>query len=205
MNNESPPRSLEDVKRFGLDPLNTFRANLASVEDRVARACARAGRARASVRLLSITKTVPAHILRYAFDAVIRSFGENKIQEAMIKKRAALGDLTIDWNIIGHLQRNKVKYLTRFAHEFHTLDNLRLAELLNARLERDDRFIDVYLQVNTSEESSKFGLRPEALPPFVERLEKFPRLRPKGSYDTGVVFLRHYRGTALLCSLASTA
>jgi pyridoxal phosphate enzyme (YggS family) len=171
--------SPKDAERFGADPLAVFRTNLASVEDRIAHACARAGRARDTVRLLPITKTVPAHILRFAYEAGIRSFGENKIQEAIIK-REALADLAIDWSIVGHLQSNKVKYLTRFAREFHALDSLRLADLLNRRLEREDRFLDVYVQVNTSGEESKFGLHPDALLPFVDMLGKFSRLRPRG-------------------------
>jgi pyridoxal phosphate enzyme (YggS family) len=171
--------SAEDVQRFGADPLASFRANLAAVEERIALACARAGRDRGSVRLLPITKTVPAHVLRFAWEAGIRSFGENKIQEAM-GKHEALSDLAIDWSIVGHLQTNKVKYLTRFAHEFHALDSLRLAELLDQRLAREERFLDVYVQVNTSGEESKFGLHPDALPPFVEALGRFPRLKPRG-------------------------
>lgn len=78
-----------------------------------------------------------------------RSCGENKIQEATAK-RAALSDLAVGWSIVGHLQTKKVKYLTRFASKFHALDSLRLADLLNRRLEREDRFLDVYVQVNTS-------------------------------------------------------
>jgi len=171
--------SAEDVARFGADPLGTFRANLAGVEERIARACRRAGRDRASVRLLPITKTVPAHILRFACQAGIASFGENKIQEATAK-REALDDLAIQWSIVGHLQSNKVKYLTRFAHEFHALDSLKLAALIDARLEREGRVLDVYVQVNTSGEESKFGLHPDALPAFVEALEQFPRLKPRG-------------------------
>lgn len=173
------PLSPEDVRRFGPDPLDTFRANLASVEERIARACARAGRDRASVRLLPITKTVPAHILRFAYAADMRAFGENKIQEATAK-REALDDLAVEWSIVGHLQTNKVKYLTRFAREFHALDSLRLAELLNGRLEREGRDLDVFVQVNTSGEDSKFGLQPDALPAFVEALGAFPRLKPRG-------------------------
>lgn len=171
--------SASDVERFGLDPLSTFRTNLASVEARIAAACGRAGRERASVRLLPITKTVPEHILRFAYDAGIRSFGENKIQEATAK-REALADLAIDWSIVGHLQTNKIKYLTRFAREFHVLDSLRLADQINKRLQRDDRFLDVYVQVNTSGEESKFGLHPDSLLPFVDTLGQFPRLRPRG-------------------------
>lgn len=176
---EDGPLSHEDVARFGADPASVFRANLAAVEERIARACARAGRERSAIRLLPITKTVPAHILRHAHDAGIRSMGENRIQEAM-SKRDALADLAIDWSIVGHLQTNKVKYLTRFASEFHALDSLRLADGLNSRLEREDRFLDVYVQVNTSGEESKFGLHPDALLPFVDALGRFPRLRPRG-------------------------
>lgn len=171
--------SAEDIARFGPDPLATFRANLAAVEARIAAACARAGRARDSVRLLAITKTVPAPVLRLAHEAGITQFGENKIQEAM-GKHEALADLAIDWCIVGHLQTNKVKYLTRFAHEFHALDSLRLAEALDKRLAAEGRAMDVYVQVNTSGEESKFGLAPDALIPFVQRLGDFPRLRPRG-------------------------
>lgn len=173
------PLSPEDIARFGPDPLVAFRANLASVEQRIVGACARAGRDRASVRLLPITKTVPAHVLRYAHEAGITSFGENKIQEAS-SKHEALADLAIDWSIVGHLQTNKVKYLTRFAREFQALDSLRLAEILDRRLAREERFLDVYVQVNTSGEASKFGLHPDALLPFVDALERFPRLKPRG-------------------------
>lgn len=175
----APSLSPEDIARFGTDPLAIFRDNLAMVEQRIAAACAKAGRDRAEVRLLPITKTVPAHILRLAFAAGIRSFGENKIQEAM-GKHEALSDLDIDWSIVGHLQTNKVKYLTRFAHEFHALDSLRLAEALNRRLDQEGRILAVHVQVNTSGEDSKFGLHPDALLPFVEALQQYPRLRPQG-------------------------
>lgn len=177
--NPSSTLSIEDIERFGPDPLGSFKANLANVEERIVRACQGAGRDRASVRLLPISKTVPAHILRFAFAAGIRSFGENKIQEAQ-GKYEVLADLSLEWSIVGHLQTNKIKYLTRFAREFQALDSLRLADLLNKRLEREDRFLDVYVQVNTSGEESKFGLHPDALPSFVDALDQFPRLRPRG-------------------------
>lgn len=179
MTRDNTPLSPEDIQRFGPDPLSTFRANLASVEERIVRACARAGRDRASVQLLPVTKTVPDHILRYAYAAGISIMGENRIQEASAK-RETLSDLPIDWSIVGHLQTNKVKHLTRFAVEFHALDSLRLADLINTRLEREDRFLDIYVQVNTSGEESKFGLHPDALLPFVDTLDQFPRLKPRG-------------------------
>ena len=169
----------QDVARFGPDPQTSFAANLAAVQHRIEAASLRAGRQPAAVRLLPITKTVPAHILRLAFAAGIRDFGENKIQEAQ-GKRDDLADLPIAWSIVGHLQTNKVKYLARFAREFHALDSLRVAEMLDKRLALEDRFLDVYVQVNTSGEESKFGLHPDALLDFVDRLDGFARLRPRG-------------------------
>jgi PLP dependent protein len=132
-----PDLSAEDTLRFGEDPVRTFRTNFEVVEERISRACARAGRDRASVQLLPITKTVPAPVLRLAFAAGIRSFGENWIQEAQ-GKQEALADLPVTWSIVGHLQTNKAKVAARIAHEFHALDSLRLAEALQGRLERED-------------------------------------------------------------------
>lgn len=171
--------SASDIERFGPDPQSAFKANLAIVEQRIAAACARAGRDRAAVRLLPITKTVPAHVLRLAHGAGIHAFGENRIQEAM-SKRESLADLPIDWTVVGHLQTNKAKHLARFAHAFHALDSLRLAELLDARLAEEGRDLDVHVQVNTSGEESKYGLHPDALLPFAEALQRLPRLRPRG-------------------------
>jgi pyridoxal phosphate enzyme (YggS family) len=171
--------SAEDIARFGADPVATFAARLSAVQERITAACFRSGRHPEDVRLLPVTKTVPAHILRCAFAAGISDFGENKLQEAR-NKMAALSDLAIRWNIIGHLQTNKVKYLVRFASEFHALDSVRLAEELNRRLEALGRDLDVFVQVNTSGEASKYGLHPDALMPFVQRLPDYPRLRPRG-------------------------
>lgn len=171
--------SSEDVARFGNDPARAFAANLQNVQERIVAACQRCGRSPDDVRLLPVTKTVPAHILRLAYAAGISDFGENKLQEAR-DKRAVLGDLPIRWSIIGHLQTNKVKYLVRFASEFHALDSHRLAAELNRRLDALGRDLDVFVQVNTSGEESKYGLRPDELIPFLERFGDYPRLKPQG-------------------------
>lgn len=177
------PASVElspnEVARFGADPATAFATNLALVRDRIAAACQRCGRRPDDVRLLPVTKTVPAGVLRRAYAAGISDFGENKLQEAR-DKRAILADLPIRWSIIGHLQTNKVKYLVRFASEFHALDSLRLADELNRRLDAEGRDLDVFVQVNTSGEASKYGLAPSDLVPFVQRLSEYPRLKPRG-------------------------
>ena len=168
-----------DVARFGADPQALFAANLAEVQQRIATAARTAGRDPDSVTLLPVTKTVPAPVLRYAYAAGIRDCGENKIQEAQ-GKHEALVDLPIHWRIIGHLQTNKAKYLARFASEFQALDSLRLADELNRRLEAEGRDLDVFVQVNTSGEESKYGLHPHDLTGFVEQLGDYPRLKPQG-------------------------
>ncbi|NEW87711.1 MULTISPECIES: YggS family pyridoxal phosphate-dependent enzyme [Rhodopseudomonas] len=170
--------SPDDITRFGADPATAFAVNLKSVRERIAAACQRCGRSD-DVRLLPVTKTVPANVLRLAYAAGISEFGENKLQEAR-DKRAMLVDLPIRWSIIGHLQTNKVKYLVRFASEFHALDSLRLAEELNRRLDAEGRDLDVFVQVNTSGEASKYGLAPDDLVPFARRLSEYPRLKPRG-------------------------
>lgn len=173
------PLSPQDIERFGHDPEANIRSNLEALQKRIFKACDKAGRDHASVRLLPVTKTVPAHIMRLAVRAGVTSFGENKIQEATGKQKE-LADLAVNWSIIGHLQTNKVKYLLRFASEFHALDSERLADQLNRRLEREGRFLDVYVQVNTSGEESKYGLAPNELLPFIGKLKDYPHLRPRG-------------------------
>ncbi len=153
--------------------------NLADIRARIASACARAGRPLDAVRLLPVSKTQPAERLRAAFAAGCSAFGENKVQEAL-EKAQALADLPIRWCLIGHLQTNKAKYAARFIDEFQALDSLRLAETLDRRLQAEGRGMDVFIEVNTSGEASKFGLPPEAVTDFVAGLKPFSALRPRG-------------------------
>ncbi len=168
-----------DTQRFGADPQATIRANLADIRARIDAACRRTNRDPAGVRLLPVSKTVPARIVRLAHAAGLSEFGENKVQEAEAKA-ADLADLPIRWSVIGHLQTNKAKHVARFASEFQALDNLRVAEALQSRLQGEGRTLDVFVQVNTSGETSKFGLAVPDVAAFVARLVDFPALRPRG-------------------------
>jgi pyridoxal phosphate enzyme (YggS family) len=152
---------------------------LTSIRLRIAEACRRAGRDPASVRLLPVSKTVPAERVRLAINAGLTAFGENKVQEAR-DKAAALADLPLRWSVIGHLQTNKAKYVARFAHEFQALESLRVAEALDRRLQVEGCRLDVFVQVNSSGEASKFGLKPEEAPAFVRQLPVFTALRVRG-------------------------
>ena len=157
-----------------------FKRNLAAVQARIAAACERAGRDAAGVRLLAVSKTKPAARLRLAHAAGCNMLGENKVQEALGKWQE-LQDLPgLQWSVIGHLQTNKAKLVARFAAEFQALDSLRLAQALDRRLRAEGRTLDVFVQVNTSGEASKYGLAPEEVPDFVQALPAFPALRVRG-------------------------
>lgn len=157
-----------------------LRRNLAAVQTRIEAACHRAGRDPATVRLLPVSKTKAEASLRLAHAAGCRMLGENKVQEAC-RKWAALQDLTgLQWSVIGHLQTNKAKLVARFATEFQALDSLRLAAALDRRLRIDGRSLDVFVQVNTSGEGSKYGLAPEDVPAFIQAMPAFPALRVRG-------------------------
>ena len=154
-------------------------ANLRHVREVIAAAVGKAGREPDSVRLLPVSKTVSVEGIRVAIAAGERRFGENKVQEAA-GKREALADEALDWVIIGHLQTNKVKEVARFASEVQSLDRLKLAETLERRLQGEGRSMDVLVQVNSSEEASKYGLRPEEVVGFFKELKNFETLRVRG-------------------------
>lgn len=156
-----------------------FRANVAAVRARIDAAADRAGRDAASVRLLPVSKTVPTERVRIAIDSGLRLLGENKVQEA-VRKHRETEDLDVSWAIIGHLQTNKARDVAAFAHEFQALDRLRVAEALDRRLQAAGRGLDVFVQVNTSAEDSKFGMPPAELSGFLKALPVYSSLRVRG-------------------------
>jgi len=157
-----------------------FRHNLAAVRARIDTACQRAGRDAATVRLLPVSKTIDEARIRQAYAAGCRFLGENKVQEAHHKWEAMQDLHDLHWSVIGHLQTNKAKLVARFASEFQALDSLRLAETLDRRLQLEGRQLDVFVQVNTSQEDSKYGLAPADVPAFVRELPQFSALRVRG-------------------------
>lgn len=156
-----------------------FTHNLDAVRSRIATAAQRAGRDPAEVELLPVSKTVPQERIRLAAAAGCTRFGENKVQEAA-RKFHEMSDLALSWSVIGHLQRNKARDVAEFAAEFQALDSLRLAEALDRRLQAAGRPLDVYVQVNTSGEASKFGLAPDEVAGFLAELPHYSSLRVQG-------------------------
>ncbi len=157
------------------------RENLRRINERIATAATRVGRDPAEIRLLPVSKTFGEDSIRAAYDAGCRLLGENKPQEAERKRDAFREELPdLGWAVIGHLQSNKAKVVARVASEFHALDRLKVAEALQRRLDSEDRELDVFVQVNTSAEESKYGLPPSEAVSFIAELAPFDRLRPRG-------------------------
>jgi pyridoxal phosphate enzyme (YggS family) len=156
-----------------------FQRNVAAVRSRIDAAARRVGRAPEEVTLLPVSKTVPTDRVRVAIESGMRLLGENKVQEA-VRKHGETDDLDVSWSIIGHLQTNKAKDVAAFATEFQALDRLRVAEALDRRLQAAGRSLDVFVQVNTSAEDSKFGMPPAELPGFLEAMPSYQSLRVRG-------------------------
>lgn len=157
----------------------TLAGRLADVRARIAAACRDAGRDPAEVRLLPVSKTFAADVVREAVAAGERRFGENKVQEIQAKA-VALAAEHLDWVVIGHLQTNKAKAVAAHASEVQSLDRLDLAVALDKALQAAGRGIDVLVQLKTSREASKSGLDPAALPHFLRQLKPFASLRVRG-------------------------
>jgi pyridoxal phosphate enzyme (YggS family) len=160
--------------------LEDLQRNLAAVQARITAACQRVGRDPASVRLLPVSKTMDEARIRLSYAAGCRQWGENKVQEAHRKWQAMVDLADVRWSVIGHLQTNKAKLVARFATEFQALDSLRLAQALDQHLRAQGRVLDVFVQVNTSGEASKYGLPPQDVAAFLQALPAFPALRVRG-------------------------
>lgn len=154
--------------------------NLQAVRQRIKNACLRSGRSPSDVRLLPVTKTIDEKRIRMACEAGCDFLGENKVQEAWAKYQSMSDLRDLRWSVIGHLQTNKAKLVAMFASEFQALDSLRTAETLERRLQAEGRSLDVFVQVNTSEEPSKYGIRCEDGEAFIAKLSCFETLNVKG-------------------------
>ena len=147
--------------------------------------CARhCGRDPSSVRLIAVSKTFDAGRVREAFAAGAQDFGENYAQE-LSQKQAQLADLPLRWHFIGHLQTNKVKAVAPFVSLIHSLDSLRLGEEIDRRASQAGRTIDVLLEVHTTDEATKYGLRPQEVIPLARELAKLRGIRLQGLMTMG--------------------
>lgn len=152
--------------------------NMSTVEKKICSACLRAGRKREEVRLVCVSKTKPVSLLREAYEAGGRLFGENRVQELMDKEPQLPGD--IEWHMIGHLQRNKVKYLIGRASMIHSVDSEPLAETISRLAVQAGIVMPVLIEVNAAGEKTKFGIPPENAEPLIRELAVLPGIRVNG-------------------------
>lgn len=157
--------------------------NLNRVRDRVARAAERSGRSANDVMLIAVSKTWSPDVVQQAVDAGARVLGENRVQEAEAKAGAIAG--SVSWHLIGHLQRNKVKAALSLFDLIHSVDSLRLAREISRRAQQDGTVAQVLVQVNTSGETSKFGVSPDAAFDLVGQMGELDGLRVNGLMTIG--------------------
>ena len=152
--------------------------NLAAVQERIAAACDRAGRAPEDVQLVAVGKKFPASIIHEAADCGLTLFGENRVQEAKAKIPDCPGHLR--WHFIGNLQTNKCRDAVALFDFLHAVDSLHLAAELNKRCEQAAKVMPVLLEVNVSGEGSKHGFTPESAAAAMEAFFEFPQLEIHG-------------------------
>ena len=166
--------------------MNHIIDNIAQIRKRIKEAALSVNRKPEDIKLLLATKTVSADNIKVALNSGEDLIGENKAQE-LKSKYDELMDLDHQKHFIGHLQTNKIKVLLRYDVTcIQSIDRLDLAEKLQARLEFEQKEIDVFIQVNTSNEDSKFGVAPEGAIELTKQVSEFPNIHIKGLMTIGL-------------------
>lgn len=152
--------------------------NMEKVNKEIAIACERSGRNTNQVTLIAVSKTKPIPMLMEAYDAGARDFGENKVQELVDKIPKLPQD--IRWHMIGHLQRNKVKYIVDKVYLIHSVDSLRLAEEISKEATKKHITVKILLEVNVACEETKFGTTSDEVVKLAEEIAKLPGISIQG-------------------------
>lgn len=152
--------------------------NIAEVRSRVAAACRRSGRDPEEITLIAVSKTKPVGALLEAYQAGVRDFGENKVQEILEKYPQMPEDTR--FHMIGHLQRNKVRQVIDKAVLIHSVDSVRLAEQIEAEAARQNLNIDILLEINVAEENSKYGFSLAEAEAALREISKFEHIHIRG-------------------------
>lgn len=152
--------------------------NLKAVERQIEEACKRAGREREDVTLIAVSKTKPVAMLQEVYSEGVRDFGENKVQELCDKIEQLPRD--IKWHMIGHLQRNKVKYIVGNVALIHSVDTYRLAEEINIHAKKKNITVPILVEINIAGEKTKFGTAAEDAMLLVEDTSKLENVRIMG-------------------------
>lgn len=153
--------------------------NYTRIQEKINAACERTGRDPREVTLIAVSKTKPIEMIEELYQNQVRDFGENKVQEMSGKYESLPKD--IKWHLIGHLQRNKVKYIIDKAVLIHSVDSFRLAETINIEARKRNMIADILIEVNVAQEETKFGVFVEDVLPLIQEIsEKLTSIRIRG-------------------------
>lgn len=152
--------------------------NYDKVAGNILKVCGKSGRKPDEVTLIAVSKTKPVSMLQEIYDHGCRDFGENKVQELVEKYEVMPKD--IRWHLIGHLQRNKVKYVVDKAALIHSVDSLKLAEEISKEALKKNVEVDILIEVNVAGEESKFGVKTVDAPELVSQIAELPGIHIKG-------------------------
>lgn len=152
--------------------------NIEYVKENIRAVCEKSGRKSEEVTLIAVSKTKPLPMLMEAYECGCRDFGENKVQELVEKWEHMPKD--IRWHMIGHLQRNKVKYIVDKVYMIHSVDSLRLAEEISKEAVKKGVTVSILIEINVAGEESKFGAACEDACQLVEEASKLPNIMIKG-------------------------
>lgn len=155
-----------------------LKENIEAVRKNIEKACEKSGRNPKDVLLLPVSKTKPVEMIQELYDLGIRSFGENYVQELCDKIDKLSND--INWHMIGHLQRNKVKYIVGKVAMIHSVDSIRLAEAISKEAVKKDVTVDILIEVNVGMEENKFGITVESAYEDIKEMAKLPNIAIKG-------------------------
>ena len=155
-----------------------IRENIEHVENTIDEACRQSGRNRSEVTLIAVSKTKPVEMLKEAYETGCRDFGENKVQELVDKYEVLPKD--IRWHMIGHLQRNKVKYIVDKVYLIHSVDSLRLAEEISKEAAKKNVDVNILVEVNVAGEETKFGTGCEEAKQLVRDIAQLPHVHIQG-------------------------
>ena len=152
--------------------------NIRKVKENMKNACLKAGRSPEDTTLIAVTKTKPFEMLMEAYDAGVRDFGENKVQDLMAKFELAPKDSR--FHMIGHLQKNKVKYLIGNVYLIHGVDSYELAEVIDKESKKKNVVTNILVEVNVAGEESKFGTTSKDAKEVVKKIASLPNVKVKG-------------------------
>jgi pyridoxal phosphate enzyme (YggS family) len=159
--------------------MGTIEENLLKVKERIGDAATRVGRDPAQITLIAVSKTVETERIREAISAGMTTFGENYVQEARTKIEE-IGQTGVQWHFIGHLQTNKAKYAVRLFDLIQAVDSIKVAKELDKRAAASGKVMDCLIEVNISQEESKFGITSEYTRTLAQEMTKLKNISLKG-------------------------